>query len=105
MEPQPSQPAAQPQRRRPTAVEVRKSHGIYAVITMALLIWFVRDGWFNAEPKMQEHLLFNRSGSVICGVLALFFLTMAASAHFTVRRQQQQSRPQPETSSSPTPPS
>ena len=91
----PSPAPAKPQRHRPTAQEVRKNHGIYAAVTLALLVWFVRDGWFNPDPKMQEHLLFNRSGSFICGALFAFFATMAASAHFAVQRQQKKPQPAP----------
>lgn len=92
---QPSQPQSppQPQRRRLTAEEVRKNHAIYAAITTAMLAWFVRDAWFNPDPKMQEHLLFNKSGSLISSVLLIFFATMAISAHLSIRRQKQQKAP------------
>jgi len=28
-------------------------------------LWFFYDGWISTDPDMQEHLLFNRIGSVI----------------------------------------
>ena len=100
----PSPTPAKPQRHRPTAQEVRKNHGIYAAITLALMMWFVRDGWFNPDPKMLEHLLFNRSGSVICGVLFAFFATMVVSAHFAIQRQQKPQPATPPQSENPPPP-
>jgi hypothetical protein len=38
------------------------------VLLWALAIWFGYDGWLNQDPKMQEHLTFNRVGF---GVLVL----------------------------------
>lgn len=82
--PQPAKPA----RQRPSAQEVRKNHAIYAAISVAMMIWFTRDGWFNQDPKMLEHVVFNRSGATITAVLSVFFVIMAISAHQTVQRQQ-----------------
>lgn len=28
-------------------------------------LWFFYDGWISTDPEMQEHLLFNRLGSVV----------------------------------------
>ena len=41
--------------------------GPYVFPTLLALfgLWFVYDGWFTSDPDMQEHLLFNRVGSVI----------------------------------------
>jgi hypothetical protein len=83
----------EPQRPRPSAVEVRKQYSIRSAIIFPFLIWFIRDGWFNDDPKMQEHLMFNRIGSVVLAGALLFCLVMAGSAALAIRRQRQQPSP------------
>jgi len=38
---------------------------IFPVLLAIIGIWFFYDGWLSTEPDMQEHLMFNRVGSVI----------------------------------------
>ncbi len=35
--------------------------------------WFGYDGWINQDPEMLEHITFNRYGTGVLLVLALFF--------------------------------
>ena len=47
-------------------------------------IWFFYDGWLSADPEMQEHLMFNRVGSVILLPWAIidFFRTRRAENEY-----------------------
>lgn len=38
---------------------------LFPVILAGMGIWFFYDGWLSTAPDMQEHLTFNRVGSVI----------------------------------------
>ena len=38
---------------------------LFPVLLAVIGIWFFYDGWLSTEPDMQEHLMFNRVGSVI----------------------------------------
>jgi uncharacterized membrane protein len=80
-------------RPRPTAVEVRKKYAISSSVVTVFLLWFIRDGWFNGDPKMQEHLMFNRTGSVLLGFVLAFCLMMLASAALAVRRERRHQNP------------
>lgn len=43
------------------------------VLLLGLSVWFGYDGWFNADPKMQEHLTFNRVGFFVLIALGAWF--------------------------------
>jgi hypothetical protein len=45
-------------------------------------LWFGYDGWFNQDPKMLEHLAFNRYGF---GVVLVLFLVFALRARAELR--------------------
>lgn len=54
-------------------------------VALALMgAWFSYDGWFSAEPDMQEHLIFNRVGSAILLPWAVvdFFRTWRAENEY-----------------------
>lgn len=51
------------ERRRPAPPEI--SPYVLTVLLAGFGLWCLYDGWLNADPKMQEHLLFNRILSVI----------------------------------------
>lgn len=38
---------------------------VFPVILAVMGLWCLYDGWFSNDPDMQEHLLFNRVGSVV----------------------------------------
>lgn len=38
---------------------------LFPVILAVMGVWFFYDGWLSTEPDMQDHLMFNRVGSVI----------------------------------------
>jgi hypothetical protein len=38
---------------------------LFPIVLAAMGLWCLYDGWFSADPKMQEYLLFNRIGSVV----------------------------------------
>ncbi len=88
----PTPPAPAP-RRKLTALEARKKYGIRTAISLALFCWFGYDAWLNADPKMQEHHLFNASGAFILAIVGLYSLVMFSSAALTVMRQQKQNPP------------
>lgn len=52
-------------------------------------LWFFYDGWISTDPDMQEHLMFNRVGSVILLGWAVidFFRTHRIEKEYTVRQQ------------------
>ncbi len=37
------------------------------------VFWFAYDGWINQDPDMLEHVAFNRWGSLVLVILALYF--------------------------------
>jgi hypothetical protein len=78
---------------RPTAREVRKKYAIASGAVFLFLLWFIRDGWFNSDPKMQQHLMFNRTGSFLLAGVLLFCLAMLSSAALAVRRERRKSQP------------
>jgi hypothetical protein len=82
-------------RPRLTAREVRKKYAIASGGVALFLLWFIRDGWFNSDPKMQQHLMFNRTGSVLLAGVLLFCLAMLTSAALAVRRESRQSQQPP----------
>jgi len=94
---QPSVPSPESptQRPRPSAEETFKHYGVLSLIGAAFLAWFIRDGWFNDDPKMLEHLAFNRWGSLVVGLVLAFFLVMCGSAGLTLLRQRKQKTPPP----------
>ena len=47
------------------------------VLFFLAALWFGYDGWFNQDPKMLEHLAFNRYGF---GVVLVLFLVFALRA-------------------------
>ncbi|NLW81379.1 MAG: hypothetical protein GXY42_06865 [Desulfovibrionales bacterium] len=52
-------------------------------------VWFFYDGWITTDVEMQKHLLFNRVGSVIFTVWAVFdFLRTRRSERERKARQQ-----------------
>ncbi len=38
---------------------------IFPLALAGMGLWFSYDGWLSTDPDMQEHLMFNRVGSVI----------------------------------------
>jgi hypothetical protein len=44
------------------------------VLLIGFSIWFIYDGWFNAE---MEWIKFNRIGAAICSLLAIWFTVKA----------------------------
>jgi hypothetical protein len=54
---------------------------LFTLVLLGLGLWCARDGWFSADPEMQEHLLFNRSGAVL-------FLTWGALDGWRMRRKE-----------------
>jgi hypothetical protein len=51
-------------------------------------LWFFYDGWISTDPDMQEHLLFNRVGSVILLGWAVFdfFKTRKSEREYRERK-------------------
>ncbi len=88
-EPAPEQPAAAKPAPPPklTAPEAFKKYGLRSLLLLGLVGWFGYDGWFNKDPKMQEHLGFNRIGTGLFGVMLLYALVMFISAAITVQRE------------------
>ena len=43
------------------------------VLLWGLAVWFGYDGWINQDPKMLEHVAFNRWGFGILVVLGIYF--------------------------------
>ena len=52
------------------------------VLLFGLALWFGYDGWINQDPKMQEHLAFNRYGF---GILVIGFVWSAIRARAELR--------------------
>jgi len=52
------------------------------VLLFGLALWFGYDGWINQDPKMREHLAFNRYGFA---VLVLGFIWTAIRARAELR--------------------
>jgi hypothetical protein len=94
-QPAPPHPETESENPRPSAEETFKHYGVLSLIATAFFIWFVRDGWFNDDPKMLEHLTFNRIGTVVVGAILAFFLIMAGSAGFTVLRERRRQQTPP----------
>jgi hypothetical protein len=92
---QPPPPPSETENPRPTAEETFKHYGVLSLIGTAFFVWFVRDGWFNDDPKMLEHLTFNRWGTVVVGLILAFFLVMTSSAGLTMLRERRQKTPPP----------
>ena len=86
----PPKPAPPP---KLTAQEATKKYGFQSAILLGLLGWFVRDGWFNQDPKMLEHVGFNRIGSVVIGLILIYSVIMFASAARTLAREKDQPPP------------
>jgi hypothetical protein len=78
---------------RETATEVRNRYGVLTVISLAFLLWFIYDGWFNESEEMLQHRTFNQVGTFVVAALFLFFATMAGSAALTVMREKKQGPP------------
>jgi hypothetical protein len=38
---------------------------VFSVVLAAMGAWCFNDGWISSDPDMQEHIMFNRFGSVI----------------------------------------
>ena len=38
---------------------------VFPILLAIFGLWFLYDGWFTSNPKMQDHQLFNRIGSLI----------------------------------------
>jgi hypothetical protein len=85
-------PEQQSQPRRLTAAEARKKYGIYALVLLALTIWFGYDGWFNPNIEAKT---FNKIGTVLLSLGFLFCCAMTLSAHRAVLREQRQKQSQP----------
>jgi hypothetical protein len=49
------------------------------IILAAMGLWCLYDGWFSANPDMQEHLMFNR-------VLSVILLSWAVFDFYKIRR-------------------
>jgi hypothetical protein len=81
---EPSKPA--PERHRMTPWEARSHYENLTLIFGALMWWFVRDGWFNSNEKMQEHLGFNKLGAFLLTFGILYAASMLISAALTYRR-------------------
>ena len=43
------------------------------VLLWGLAVWFGYDGWINQDPKMLEHVAFNRWGFGILVALGIYF--------------------------------
>jgi hypothetical protein len=56
------------------------------VLLFGLALWFGYDGWINQDPKMLEHLDFNRYGF---GVLVVGFVWSALRARAEIRGAQE----------------
>jgi len=74
-----------PPRRRPTAEEVRKKHGIGAVLLFVWEIWCIRDGWFHPQ---YEYVGFSRFMAWASAPVLAFCVIMTTSASRALRRQQ-----------------
>jgi hypothetical protein len=60
-------------------------------LLFALMLWFGYDGWLNRDPKMLEHLAFNRYGF---GVLAVLFVWSALRARKEMRAAAETRKPE-----------
>jgi len=38
---------------------------VFPILLAGMGLWCLYDGWISSDPAMQEHLLFNRIGSVV----------------------------------------
>lgn len=54
---------------------------VFPALLAAFGLWCFYDGWITSNPAMQEHLLFNRIGSVV-------LLPWAGIDFFRVRRRE-----------------
>lgn len=88
----------QPERPRPSALEVRNNYGIAGIGLLIWVIWCIRDGWFYPG---YEHIGFSRFMAYVSTPILIFCVVMAGSAAKTVRRQQQQPPQEPPDSSPP----
>jgi hypothetical protein len=61
------------------------------VLLFGLALWFGYDGWINQDPKMLEHLAFNRYGF---GVLAVGFVWSAFRARAELRAAAEAKKPE-----------
>lgn len=66
--------------------ELRRQYIIWSVIVFLVLLWFIRDGWFNQDPKMLEHQSFNRVGSVFVAAGFLYCVYKAVQFHLLAKR-------------------
>lgn len=59
-------------------------------------LWFFYDGWISTDPDMQEHLMFNRVGSVILLPWAVidFLRTRKGERAYKARQQAGQTSPE-----------
>ncbi len=66
------------------AVPPEISPYVLPVVLAIMGIWCSYDGWFTADPGMQEHLMFNRVGSVILLSWAVidFYRTWRAESEY-----------------------
>ena len=56
------------------------------VLLFAGCVWFGYDGWFNDDPKILEHLTFNRYGFVVLVLLTLWTGYRGFKAYTTVNK-------------------
>jgi hypothetical protein len=88
----------QPERNRPSALEVRNKYGITSIGLLVWVIWCIHDGWFHPG---YEHIAFSRFMAAISIPILIFCAVMAGSAARAVRRQQQPPPQEPPDSSPP----
>lgn len=82
----PEQPSLPEPPKKKTALEVRNDYAVYAVAWLAAFLWFAYDGWLN--PAIHSHW-FNRIFAILFGLIFLFCVAMAVSAHRAFKRRQQ----------------